>query len=366
MADIFIVGVRGIPNRYGGFERLVEVLAPHWARQGHNVTVFCEADTAQDAGIDQWQGVRRWHLKRRIDGPLGTILYDYSAFRHIPRGSHVIIFGYGTALFQHLLKRRHIKHAVNMDGIEWMRDKWGRVAKIWLKWNEAVAARLSDFLIADHPEIQRSLQSRFGIEAEMIAYGVIIEKQLHGISANSHPQEKYLSVPFFLIIARPEPENQIHIMLAAYRLSSSTIPLLVIGNFTSTAYGRTLIAAYPEVDFAGAIYDADFLNLLRASSVYYLHGHSVGGTNPSLIEAMAVGGLVVAHDNIFNRWVLGPRGLFFQSAEQLAEILKTTVSHAERTILLKCAYERCEIDFQWDRILSKYDDILNQLVTTKA
>jgi glycosyltransferase involved in cell wall biosynthesis len=362
MADIYIVGVRGIPNRYGGFERLVEVLAPHWARQGHIVTVFCEADTTQVVGVEEWQGIRRWFLKRHLNGPAGTILYDYAAFRRIPPGSYVIIFGYGTALFQSLLKFRHIKHAVNMDGIEWMREKWGRAAKIWLKWNEALAARLSDILIADHPEIQTSLQSRFGVKPEMIAYGVSIERQLCETVVLSHPLERYLSEPFFLIIARPEPENQIHIMLDAYRKSASSIPLLVIGNFSQNIYGRALLREYPEVVFAGAIYDAIFLNLLRARATYYLHGHSVGGTNPSLIEAMAVGGLVVAHDNIFNRWVLGGGGLFFHSAEQLAEILIVPVSEAERMSLKRRAFERCEDDFLWKGILCKYDNILNRLV----
>jgi glycosyltransferase involved in cell wall biosynthesis len=366
VAKIFIIGIRGIPNRYGGFERLIEVLAPHWAQQGHDVTVFCEADKLSNTPEkDRWQGVHRWFLKRAMKGPVGTILYDFSSFWRVPTGSYVFIFGYGTAIFQLWLKIRRIRHAVNMDGIEWLRDKWSNTAKTWLKLNERIAARLSDILIADHPEIQQSIASRFNTSSHMIAYGVTLVEAKPDSSTSSHKLSTYLSQYFFLIIARAEPENQINLMLDAYRRSGSSIPLLVIGDFNQTPYGRNLMLNYPEVDFAGPVYDLALLNMLRANATYYLHGHSVGGTNPSLIEAMAVGGLVVAHDNIFNRWVLGNGGLFFQTAEQLAHILKELILPPERNALKNQAHIRCQTNFMWDHILDQYDNVLSKLIAIK-
>lgn len=361
MSKIFIIGVRGIPNRYGGFERLVENLAPHWAAMGHDVTVFCEASADRTEQEDLWHGVRRLFLKRRLPGSAGTILYDLDAFRLVPEGSVAFVFGYGTAIFQHILKRKNIRHAVNMDGIEWRRDKWGRLAKAWLKWNERVATSLSTLLIADHPEIQRSLHDRYGVASEMIAYGVT--PSLPSVStADGHIQAKYLDAPFFLIIARPEPENQIHVILDAYRQSGTTIPLLIIGNFSQNDYGRQLIRDFPEANFAGAIYDSSFLDLLRSKAQYYMHGHTVGGTNPSLIEAMAAGALVVAHDNVFNRWVLGDGGLYFQSITQLADIFAALPGDAQRRTLCQAALSRCTADFLWGHILQQYDGILARLV----
>ena len=168
---VYIVGVRGIPNRYGGFERLVEVLAPHLARLGRRVTVFCEGnETTPDR--DWWNGVERRFIERAHAGVAGTVRYDLQAFRLVPRGAIVLIFGYGTAIFQAILRARNIPHCVNMDAIEWQREKWGRAAKAWLRLNERLAVQMSDLLIADHPEIKRDLYERFGRSAAMIAYGV--------------------------------------------------------------------------------------------------------------------------------------------------------------------------------------------------
>ena len=173
MANIYLIGVRGIPNRYGGFERLVEVLAPDLVSRGHSVTVFCEVDEAAATPDDDlWLGVHRRYIPTRFKGPLGTIEYDWRSFQAVPAGALALIFGYGTGTFQRRLRRLGVRHAVNMDGIEWQRAKWGRSARAWLKFNEQEAARLADELIADHPEIQTYLQQELHRPSTMIAYGV--------------------------------------------------------------------------------------------------------------------------------------------------------------------------------------------------
>lgn len=369
MAVVHIIGVRGIPNRYGGFERLIEILGPHLAARGHDVTVYCEklVDSKATEFIDPrltsdvWNGVRRVFIP--VDsrgGARATLAYDWRAFSLVPRGAVSLIFGYGTAIYQTRLCLRGVRHAVNMDGIEWQREKWGFVAKLWLRLNEFFAAKLSDALISDHPEIKQYLHEKLGADSTMIAYGVDLDRAAHAIDHDL--LRKYSPLGFDLVIARPEPENQIHIILEAYKKSGMSVPLVVVGNFSGNSYGQLLCQQYPGAVFAGPIYDASVLDSLRAASRYYFHGHSVGGTNPSLIEAMAAGALVVAHDNPFNRWVLGPSaGYFFKDAGDLCRIMEDPPSVHDRELRLAAAQKSCRDRFMWSDILVQYEHIVARL-----
>jgi glycosyltransferase involved in cell wall biosynthesis len=360
VAQVFIVGTRGVPNRYGGFERLVEVLAPYLVQCGHEVTVFCEPERP-DSGIqfDTWHGVHRRFIQTS-GGALGTLQYDFRSIRMVPRHSVVLLFGYGTALFQLRLKALGIPHAVNMDGIEWQRAKWGVVARAWLRLNEFIATRLADLLIADHPEIGNYLARRFGVESRMIAYGVDLGAG-RDVAACHDVLDKYRNQPFFLVIARAEPENQIHVILEAYRLSKSPVPLVIVGNFDATPYGRGLKADNPAVDFVGAVYEEKVLNRLRSTASLYLHGHSVGGTNPSLIEAMAAGGVIVAHDNVFNRWVAGSGALYFSHSAALAGHFRNPPGESLRSALRSAAARSCEAQFSWGHVLQAYAVVVDEL-----
>lgn len=372
MATIYLIGVRGIPNRYGGFERLVEVLAPHLVNQGHDVTVFCHDDpsvNASGSAEDHWMGVRRRFISVSRSGPLGTIEYDWRSFKEVPAGAVALIFGYGTGIFQGYLKQHGIPHAVNMDGIEWQREKWGRAARIWLRINERFAARQADILIADHPEIQRYLQRQLGASSTMIAYGVDADALTPGDKQGlAHPLlDQYPEQSFSLVVARPEPENQIHVTLEAFERSEKKRPMVVLGNFEVNDYGRQLRARHTDVHFAGGVYNAPVLNELRRRSSLYIHGHSVGGTNPSLIEAMAAGALLVSHDNPFNRWVMGgdASGLFFRNAEDLAVHLDNPPDAALRESMIAAARQRCVEQFLWCRILDEYDNVVARLLQTQ-
>jgi glycosyltransferase involved in cell wall biosynthesis len=360
MARVFLIGVRGIPNRYGGFERLVEVLAPHLARQGHEVTVFCEGGAVPPPD-DLWHGVHRRFIPVKSAGPRGTLAYDWRSVSDVPRGAIALIFGYGTAVYQWRLRRRHVRHAVNMDGLEWQRQKWGLLARLWLRLNERAAVAFADELIADHPAIQSDLQRRLGAAATMIAYGVDLPALTAPAAAAlppGLPPEGYL-----LVIARPEPENQIHLLLQAHARSGSQLPLVVVGQFDANAYGRELRRQFPDVRFLGPIYDPTRLDALRRQCLLYLHGHSVGGTNPSLIEAMAAGAPVVAHDNPFNRWVLGDRGgWYFGDVEALSSILASPPSDASRLAAVAAARQSCQDRFLWADILAAYGEIVDRLV----
>ena len=360
MAAVYLIGVRGMPNRYGGFERLVEVLAPHLATQGHDVTVFCEGGESPPPD-DLWQGARRRFIRVRSEGARATLAYDWRSFAEVPQGAVALIFGYGTAAYQWRLRRRGIPHAVNMDGLEWQRQKWGRVARTWLRLNERLAAAWADELIADHPTIQDDLRRRLGTASTMVAYGVDIADL--GTAPSAALPDGLVPGGYHLVIARPEPENQIHVLLQAQALSGGATPLVVVGQFDATAYGRTLRQHHPQARFIGPVYDAAALQALRSQCLLYLHGHSVGGTNPSLIEAMAAGAPVVAHDNPFNRWVLGERsGWFFRGADDLATLLASPPPAHARAEAVRQAQAACRERFLWADILAAYGNIVDRLL----
>jgi len=363
MANVYIVGTRGVPNRYGGFERLAEVLGPYLVSQGHQVTVFCLADGREGLHVkeDRWCGVRRKFISVSFGGVLGTLEYDLRSILGIERGAVALIFGYGTAVFQIFLKLAGIRHCVNMDGFEWKRAKWGLMARSWLRLNECVACRMADLLVADHPEVQRYLLKRYGRQSVMIAYGSDSSSRSPIEAARYDLLNRYGAGSFFLVIARPEPENQIHLILDAYAQSSRRLPMVVVGDFSRTAYGRALKHRHPDVDFVGAIYDECVLNVLRRRAALYLHGHSVGGTNPSLVEAMAAGALIAAHDNVFNRWVAGSGALFFRDRDELVSLLDTPLSESERQRFIEAALQICRERFSWSQILREYGGVVREL-----
>lgn len=361
MSEVCIVGTRGVPNRYGGFERLAEVLAPYLVSRGHSVTVFCDpALSGASCEDDTWRGVKRRYVSSHGPGGIATLTYDFQSFMKVGRDAVALVFGYGTGLFHSVLASRRIPHCVNMDGLEWRRSKWSPAVKGWLRLNEKIAARWADELIADHPEIQAYVKKEYGRDANMIAYGVDLPAP--GRHVPEHSVLKLVGdAPFFLVIARPEPENQVHVILAAFAASKRRARMVVVGNFGATVYGRSIKARYPEVDFVGPIYDTNVVDALRARSDVYIHGHSVGGTNPSLIEAMAAGAFVVAHDNVFNRWVAGSGSRYFRDESELRALLDDPVSARDRVGLVGEAQRVCSERFRWSNILQQYEAVVNRL-----
>jgi glycosyltransferase involved in cell wall biosynthesis len=289
--------------------------------------------------------------------------YDWRSFGAVPKGAIALIFGYGTACFQLRLRLKGIRHAVNMDGIEWQRQKWSPLARRWLRLNERAAVKLSDLLISDHPQIQCYLKDSLRANSTMIAYGVDMSADSSAVDANHPVLSGQAERPYFLVIARPEPENQVHVLLEAYMRSRSDQDLLVVGNFDANSYGAELKRSYAKVRFVGPVYEMAALNALRQRATLYLHGHSVGGTNPSLIEAMAAGALVAAHDNPFNRWVLGnDGGIFFSSADDLSALMAAPPSPQARSLMIGNARQACEERYLWRDILSDYQGVVDRLI----
>lgn len=321
---LLILGTRGIPAQHGGFETFAEGFALYMVGRGWDVAVYCQADAGEKIHQTQWQGVRCIHVPVRQKGALGTILFDLKSVLHAVRERGVVLtLGYNTALFSIFHRLAGQRNVMNMDGIEWKRAKWSVAQKAWLYCNEWLGARLANHLIADHPQIKRHLLRHTRPEkitvipycAERITAAPIAPLSRYGLSAGNYA----------IVIARAEPENSILEIVRSYVAASLDIPLVVLGNYDTqknTYHRRVMEAANDKIIFPGAIYQPDIVRALRFHARFYIHGHTVGGTNPSLIESMAAGNLVIAHHNLFNKWVLGEGGRYFSDDASLRTVLE--------------------------------------------
>jgi glycosyltransferase involved in cell wall biosynthesis len=357
-----ILGTRGVPAAHGGFETFAEYLALHLVERGWQVTVYCQEQGREPLWHDQWQGVDRVHIPVASTGAASTIVFDWRATRHASRTPGLCLtLGYNTACFCALLRVAGVPNVINMDGIEWQRAKWGPVAKLWFWLNEHAGSWLGNHLVADHPEIANHL-ARVAPRDKItvIPYGaprlVDMPTAPAPVLAQGLEPGRYLT-----LIARPEPENSVLEVVQAYSRQPRGMPLVVLGAYDkANAYHAAVrAAAGPEVRFLGAIYDKPVVQALRQHSLAYVHGHQVGGTNPSLVEALGAGNAVIAHDNRFNRWVAADAGCYFRSADELAAVF-TRLLGDERALqtLREAALRRFEAEFTWPAVLQTYEQML--------
>ena len=361
--ELIVLGIRGIPARHGGFETFAEKLSLFLVKRGWQVTVFCQEDGDGKSWESTWEGVRCIHIPVSRAGAAGTVIFDWIATcRALSEHGLFLTLGYNTALFNLLQRLRKQINVINMDGIEWRRDKWGPIAKTWFWLNERAGCWIGNHLVADHPRIKEHLATRVGADKiTMIPYGgdevLSADAGLltaHGIEPGA----------FSVIIARPEPENSFLEMVRAFSSKRRSHKLVVLGNFTPerNAFHKQVIdAASDEVIFPGAIYEAPVVQALRYHSRFYLHGHRVGGTNPSLVEALGAGCAVIAHDNHFNRWVAGSEAAYFKDEAECASLFDRLLADDAALQRMKAAsrarfYER----FTWERVLSEYEELLTR------
>lgn len=311
---------------------------------------------------DCWEGVNRVHIPVEGDGPKSTIVFDWKATLHAARHRELCLtLGYNTAMFCALLRLKGVPNVINMDGIEWSRAKWGGLAKTWFWMNDWAGCWLGDHLVADHPEIKVHLNSRVRSDKiTTIAYGADRIASMPDDAVRSLCLEpgRYLT-----LVARPEPENSILEVVGGFSQKPRGIQLAVLGSYNdSNAYHRAVKAvASDEVRFLGAIYDKPVVQALRFHSAAYVHGHQVGGTNPSLVEALGAGNAVIAHDNRFNRWVAGEGARFFSGADEFGALLEAVLTEPGRLAAMgRASLERFESGLTWDQILTQYEELLQR------
>lgn len=358
-----ILGTRGVPANYGGFETAAENIARYLTDRGWRTIVYCQTDHEGPIYEDVWNGIERVNISVPNVDWTGTAKFDWLSIRHALRHRDVCLtFGYNTGIFNVLQRLYRVPNVINMDGIEWSRKRWGFLRQAILYVNERFAAIFGNELIADHPEINTYLRTRVPArKITTITYGAhrCHDSPIEPIVDLGLEPKKYLT-----LIARPLPENSILELIQGFSEKKRDVKLVVLGAYDGAAdpYHRAILdSASEEVIFLGAIYEPGTVRALRYHSLCYLHGHTVGGTNPSLVEALAAGNPVIAHKNKYNTWVAGEAALYFDSPEGIGNCIDELLSSPDLVRRLSSqALSRFEEDFTWEHIAGQYEALLLQ------
>ena len=362
MIRLAILGTRGLPARYGGFETFAEQLSTRLAARGLNVTVFCPSPVAK--GDENYLGVSLKFVRFPSLGKYSEMFWDARCFCAARKSFDVVyMLGLGGAFAAWVPRLCGATVWVNTDGIEWKRSKFTWPQRWYLAAAEALSVLFANRIIADSAAIAGYLRMRYrGLHrVSTIAYGADVpaEKPDRELIAEwgLAPDRYYLTV------CRLEPENHILEIVEGFENSNSALPLVLVGNVENpNSYVRTLLSRKnSRIRFLGVIFDREKLTALRFYARAYMHGHSVGGTNPSLLEAMACSNLVIAHDNPFNREVLGEAGLFFSNVPELKrqiEAIDASAAPVEQLRAAACA--RIRERYLWDQVADAYQELLNE------
>lgn len=359
---IAIMGSRGIPNQYGGFEQFAAHAAPALVKKGHEVYAY--NSSMHPYKEKTWKNVHIVHCydpEERI-GTAGQFIYDFNCILDARRRHFDVILQLGytsNSIWSFLYPRKPVL-ITNMDGMEWKRSKYSARVQKFLQKAEKWAVTHSDYLIADSTGIQQYLLEKYDKHSEFIAYGAT----LIDIPGENYLVEKKLQ-PFAynLVLARIEPENNIEPIIEAHLSSATEKPLIIIGGY-GNKFGSYLSAKYScdKIQFWGAVYDIDVLNCLRYFAYFYFHGHSVGGTNPSLLEAMASYALIAAHENVFNQSILGTDAFYFSNVNDIEKLLKKNINREDYQNVLNNNANKIKHQYSWDNIINQLEKFLTNAV----
>lgn len=359
---IGILGTRGIPNAYGGFEQFAEYLSAALVKKGHHVSVYNSSDHPYQRS--EWNGVQIIHCRdwEKKIGTAGQFLYDFNCFSDARKRDFDILLqlGYTSSSLWYFRWPKNMIQIVNMDGLEWKRTKYGKWTRKFLKYAESIAAKHADLLVADSVGIQEYLLTAYHKHSVYIPYGANVVDD---------PKERFLknyglqAGQYLLVIARIEPENNVEMIIKGYLKSAQKEPLVIVGN-PQNAFGTYLRTTYPSenIKYIGAIYQLGVINALRYYARVYFHGHSVGGTNPSLLEAMGCGCNIAAHDNPFNKAILTDSALYFARAEEICALIdKEENDHAIQTRKTR-NIEKVRSLYSWPKIIDAYESLFLEAI----
>jgi glycosyltransferase involved in cell wall biosynthesis len=351
-----ILGTRGIPARYGGFETFAEQLATRLTGLGVDVTVFCPSDSRK--GDAAYRGVTLKYVKSPTLGKFSEMVWDARCFWAARRGFDVVyMLGVGASFAAWIPRLFGSVVWLNCDGLEWKRTKWTLPQRAYLALAEALSVLFASRIIADSAAIEEYLRRRYcGLRhVSTIAYGADIPTEKPNPSLI---EERGLQPDdYYIVVCRLEPENHLLEIVEGFEQSNSRLPLVVLGNIENpNAYVQKLLEHRgAQIRFVGTVYDKKKLAALRFYARSYMHGHSVGGTNPS----MACSNLVIAHDNPFNREVLGDFGVFFKTSAELASTVDAIdAGRIDKNMLREGAKERIRERYLWDQIAEAYLELL--------
>jgi glycosyltransferase involved in cell wall biosynthesis len=356
---IAIIGTRGIPNRYGGFEQLAEYLSIGLVRKGHEVAVYnSHKHPFKEKELKGVEIIRCYDPEYRF-GTAGQFIYDLNCVRNArKRNFDVLLFlGYSSSS---VWGRFYPKQSViisNMDGLEWKRLKYSKPVRWFLKYAEAFAIKYSDHFIADSIAIQSYLNKKYKIKSRYIPYGARIYKETIDAVFRQYAISEQ---NYFMLMARMEPENNIEMILDGFHKSSTSKKFIVIGN-TGNHFGKYIFNKFRNdgrILFLGAIYNFQITHTLKASSHLYFHGHSVGGTNPSLLEAMASRALIAAFENDFNRAILNDDGYYFKTVNDVQQLIDQTNRNNKEEKMICNNLTKIRDEYNWQNIIDQYENFI--------
>jgi glycosyltransferase involved in cell wall biosynthesis len=356
---IAILGTRGIPNHYGGFEHVSEYVSEGLVKRGHSVTVYNSHNHPYKE--DKWNGVDIQHCfdPEYLIGTAGQFIYDLNCLIDARKKKFdvVMMMGYTSSSIWGKLYPQKSTIITNMDGLEWKRSKYSPSVQKFLKYAEKLAVKYSQYYVSDSRVIKSYLGEKYNVESRYIPYGADLfsEEEREQVDSAEALKEDY-----FLLMARMEPENNIETILEGFNNSSSVKKFKVLGD-TSNRFGKFITHKFKNddrIEFKGSIFDNSKVRALQNNSYLYFHGHSVGGTNPSLLEAMASEALIAAHNNPFNKSVLNADAFYFSNVNEVRDLVETVQRKETEKTMVSNNLRKIKYQFNWEKIIDEYEDFI--------
>ena len=356
-----ILGTRGIPANYGGFETFAEELSIRLVARGHAVTVYCRSNNIQ-FDVNNYKGVDLVVLPTIRTKYFDTVFHTFiSVFHAIPRRfDAILVCNAANAIFTAIPRITFTPVALNVDGLERKRKKWGFVGSTYYRLSEYLATLIPSVIVTDASVIREYYMQTYHAESTMIAYGtpcdrvettVVLEK------LNVKPRR------YVLYVSRLEPENNAHLVIEAFASVRTDMPLLIVGDapYAHEYIARLKSTPDSRVRFTGGIYGSGYRELQSHAAVY-IQATEVGGTHPALIEAMGAGNCVIAYDTPENREVVGGCGLLFTNVTELTKHIQWAIDNpADVSVLGKKAQDRARAVYSWDAVTSQYEKLFENM-----
>lgn len=371
---IAFIGSKGIPANYGGFETFVDEVSLGLKKRGYEITVICDAEQKENMNdLKEYNGVRLYYSKY-IKAKAPVRFYLESMLIALKKSDVIYSCGSGGGYFSFLPGWFGKILITNTDGMGWIRDKYSPLKKKLLKSLIFFTSKWSQYIVYDSKGIEDIFKNVFHRKHNgiVLEYGAHINKFIDIDNNKTNDVLKKYNLfknGYHLIVSRLEPENNVEMIIEGYAMSEKKFPLIVVGNLTETSYvERIRKNENNNIRFIGGIYNNDELEIVRTNAFTYIHGHSVGGTNPSLLEAMASKNYCICHDNIFNKEVVNDYGMFFKTKENVNEIIhivENEISKEEYDRYRNGVFNRIREYYNWNKIILRYDEFFQSIERKK-
>jgi len=352
---ISIVGIRGLPNNYGGFETLVNNILEHLAKY-FEITVYCSSKDIPTR-YKEYKNAKLEYIPISSHGFRG-ILYDSIALiKSVKSFDKILILAFGTGLIIPLFKKYKTKFIVNIGGLDWQRSKWNSIERKVIKKAESNLININKTIISDNIGIKEYIKNEYNRESILIPYGGDQAKNIN-IVYSDIKKYPFLSTKYAITVARIQPDNNIEMLLNTFN-KLNKIPLVIVGNWNNSKYGQKVKKKYliaKNIILLNAVYDEFILDKLRSNCTFYVHGHSAGGTNPSLVEAMHLGLPIFAFASGYNEYTTFNKAKYFKDEEELSYLI-SNYEHLNLSQIGRDMKQLAKLHYCWADITSKYQDV---------